>query len=227
MKIVDCKQGSGEWLSARAGVFTASELDNLITPEWKKRTGQTPETYILRKLTEKLVGPLRDASSWAMEQGSILEKEAIPWLEFTHGLKVDRIGFITSDDGLCGCSPDGIIGDDGGVEAKCPQPETHLKYLLNGGVPKEYLAQVHGSMFVTGRPWWIFLSYSRQFPPYLVRVERDEKIIAAIKSAVDDAIAEFQSKLAKIKAIKEADEAPKRAEYEAKIKRWQETGEIP
>ena len=216
MKVIEVRQGSSDWLAARAGVFTASELDNLISPTWKKREGDTPQTYILRKVAERVMGfPLGDVNTWAMEQGSLLEAEAIPWFEFAHDTQVQRVGFVTTDDGRVGCSPDGLVGDDGGIEVKCPQPPAHLKYLLGGGVPKDYLAQVHGSLYVTGRKWWNFLSYSRHFPPLLVRVERDEKIMAAIDEAVQSALADFEDKLARVRALKDAADAPMKAAYEA------------
>lgn len=209
MKILDVKQGSGEWLAARAGVFTASEFDNLMTPLWKKRTGATPETYILRKLAEKIMGfPLESPNAWVLEQGAILESEALPWLQLSQDLNVQRVGFVTSDCGRMGCSPDGLIGDDGGVEIKCPQPVNHLRYLLAGTVPDDYLAQVHGSLYVTGRKWWKFVSYSRQFPPVILHVERDENIIAKIDEVLTATLDDFAVKLEKVKALKAEYDAP-------------------
>lgn len=219
MKIIDCKQGTSQWLAARAGIFTASDLDNLITPAWKKRTGETPKTYMLRKIAERCMGmPLEQGGAWATEQGTVLEGEAIPWLEFTYNLEVKRVGFVTSDDGRVGCSPDGLIGDDGGVEIKCPQPTHHLKYLLGGVVPDDYLAQVHGSLYVTGRKWWYFCSYSRQFPPLLIKVERDEGIIAKIDEVIQESLVEFEEKLARVQAMKEAHDAPIREAGEKLLK---------
>lgn len=218
MKIIDCKQGSGQWLAARAGVITASEFDSLMTPLWKKKTGETPQTYIVRKVAEACMGiPLTDPSAWVMDQGVILESEAIPWLEFTHSLSVQRVGFVTSDDGRIGCSPDGLIGDDGGIEIKCPQPTAHVKYLLAGSVPPDYLAQVHGSMYVTGRRWWKFLSYSRQFPPVLVHVDRDDEIIGKIDAVIQESLADFEEKLKNVRAIKEAYDGPKIAKAEKRL----------
>lgn len=203
MKIIDCAQGSESWLNVRAGVPTASEFDNLVTPEWKERTGQMPETYMYRKLAERLMGkPLISAgSSFFTEQGQILEREALPWFSFETDMRIDRVGFVTTDDGRVGCSPDGLIGEDGGIECKCPAPDTHLKYLLAGELPKEYRAQVHGSLYVTGRAWWIFMSYCREFPPLTVRVARDEKIMAALKGPLDHFLASLDAAYAKVKTL--------------------------
>ena len=218
MKVHDCKQGTPEWLQLRLGIPTASDFDQLITPEWKIRTGAMPETYMYSKLIERLLGysPKEVGGTFEMGQGVILENEARPWFEFAHDTKVQTVGFCTTDDGRIGCSPDGLIGDDGGIEIKCPQPERALRYIVEGGVPKEYLAQVHGSMYVTGRNWWIFLSYSRQFPAHVVRVERDEKICSAIGTALSMWMQRFDERLAQITALRDAENAVRRAEHEAK-----------
>lgn len=211
MKIISVRQNTEEWLSARAGIVTASELANLVTPTWKVKSGQTVDSYFYEKLAERCMGaPIENSGgSWAMEQGQILEKEALPWLSFTHEVKIERVGFVTTDDGMVGASPDGLIGEDDGLEAKCPQPATHLKYLVGGVVPEQYLAQVHGSMYVTGRAWWKFMSYSRFFPPLVVHVERDEKIMAAIGDAVTAFNERLAQAYAKIKAMaREEDPRP-------------------
>lgn len=217
MKTLPVKQGSEEWKAARLGVVTASEIDALITPLWKVRTGEGPETYRCMKLCEKLLGySPEDAGTFAMDQGSLVETLARPWYSFQYNVEVQTVGFCVSDDGKIGCSPDGLIGDDCGLEIKCPQPPRHLKYLMAGEIPPEYRAQVHFSMYVTGRPKWKFLSYSRQFPALVVNVERDPKIDAAIKCALDVFFESFDATYAKLKAMKDAEnEAKARAYYKS------------
>ena len=189
MKIhTEYEQGSVEWMLARSGIPTASEFDQLLTPDFKARTGQMPKTYLNKKLGEAWQGgPLASFNTFAMDQGQIMETEAIPWFELQFEQAVDRVAFCTTDDGRIGCSPDGLIttpaGLEGGIEVKCPEIQTHVGYLLDGVLPKDYATQVHGAMFVTGRKWWQFLSYRRHFPPLLVRVERDEEIIEKIEEA--------------------------------------------
>ena len=189
MKIIECTQGTPEWFGARVGIPTASEFDSIISPgKWEPRKGETPQTYLAKKLAEWWMGtPLLAGGAWATDQGQALEKEAIPWFEFEYNTTVQRVGFVTSDDGRIGCSPDGLIGDDSGIEAKCPDAHTHVKNLLRGEVPPDYLAQVHGSMFVTGRSSWRFLSYRRGFPALVLTVDRDE----AIQGAIGDALGAF------------------------------------
>lgn len=193
MKTSPHPQGSAEWLLSRCGIATASELDNLVTPLFKVRQGEMPRTYLATKLAEKwLRGPLAGFNGFDVEQGKILEEEARPWLALELDTEVATTGFITTDDGTAGCSPDGIIGGNVGVEIKCPNPTTHCKYLLNGTVPPEYLAQIHGGMYVTGFSEWRFLSYRRGFPPLMVTVTRD----AEIQAVIHEAIMEFNSALA-------------------------------
>lgn len=216
MKVVNVKQGTDEWLRARIGIPTASDFDNLVTPNFQTKDGAARETYLYRKLTEKVMGfPLDNAGSWAMEQGTILETEAIPYYELVYDIPVQRVGFCTTDDGRIGCSPDGLIGDDDGLEVKCPLPQTHLRYLLEGGIPKDYMAQIHGAMFVTGRAKWTFLSYSRQFPALVVHVERDERIQGILRNTLEAFLLKFDSSLAKVKAMRDAENAAKTEAYYA------------
>jgi hypothetical protein len=199
-------QGSVEWLKARLGVVTASELDNLVTPEFKLRTGETPKSYLAKKVAEKLTGDYMDGlSTFDMEQGTILEEEARPWLALELDQGIEKVGLITRKEGRCGCSPDGIIWKDQGhvgVEIKCPKASTHAKYLLAGELPKEYAAQVHGSMYVTGFAKWFFVSYHRKMPKLVLLVERDEAIQERIHEAVTKFIAEMDVALEKIQKIK-------------------------
>lgn len=179
------EQGSVEWMEARAGIPTASEFDQLVTPKFARRTGQMPHSYLARKLAEFwLGGPLLGHSSFSTEQGQILEREAKACFVFESGIEVQNVGFITTDDGRVGCSPDGLIGEEGGLEFKCPEPQTHCKYLLAGVVPEDYIVQVHGALYVTGRKWWKFVSYRRHFPTLTITVERDESIMEALDESL-------------------------------------------
>ena len=198
----NCQQGTLAWLQARVGIPTASEFNQLLTPELKVRTGQMPVSYLAKKVAEAWFGaPLPDINSFDMEQGSILEEEAIPFYELQYNQTVDRVGFITTDDGRIGCSPDGLLHGDGGIEIKCPRLQTHIGYLLDGELPKDYAAQVHGSMFVTGAPWWKFLSYRRQLPPLLLTVERDETIQYRIEQALAKFLSDFDEAMARLAEI--------------------------
>lgn len=228
MKIIECKQGSPEWLAARLGVVTASEVGALVSPLGKVRTGDGPRSYLYKKLAERILGvPTSEFTSFGMEQGVIVEGEARAWFAFEHNTPVSEVGFCTSDDGRIGFSPDGLIGDAGGIEIKSPQPAKHIEYLLNGVVPDDYVLQVQFSLYVSRRAWWKFLSYSRQFPALVIHVEPDPKLQDAIRSALEVFGHAFDGALAKLNALKSAHEDPKRLAYEAKIAAWEAGGPVP
>lgn len=190
MKIHPAQPNSLEWLQARCGVVTASEFDHLVTGDFEIRRGEMPKSYLARKLAERWLGsPLAGFQSVDMEIGSLLETEAIPYFELERNQTVTRVGLLTNDEGTVGCSPDGLLGYDSGIECKCPRPETHVKYLLNGKLPKEYAPQVHGAMWVTGRTRWVFMSYCRRFPAFIITVERNEAVCVALDEAIGDCVA--------------------------------------
>lgn len=197
-------QGTNDWLDAHIGIPTASEFKNLITDKWQIRAWSTdmPNTYLHRKLAEVWHGGLFDSGGgFATKQGNILEEKAIPRyaLDYGDGIKVERVGFVTTDDGRIGCSPDLICGDDGGAEIKCPELKTHISYLLDGILPPEYAHQVHGSMLVTGRQWWDFYSYRLgTFPKFYIRVERDEDKQETLGDALHDFLERFDYDMARL-----------------------------
>ncbi len=225
MKIHDCEQGTLEWTKLHFGIPTASGLDNLLTPEFELRKGEMPKTYVYKKVAEKLQGrPLIDlsASSFMLEQGMIVEEEARPWYALEYDKKIKQVGFITTDDARFGCSPDGLIESAGngkyitdvsghavindrvydcGLEIKSPAAHTHVKYLVNGVLPKEYAAQVYGSMFVTGFKRWIFVSYRRGFPALVLEIHRDEKAMSMIRAAINQFHGDFDRAMERISNI--------------------------
>lgn len=213
MKIHDVEQNTLDWLKLHIGIPTAGGLGELVDTKFLPRTGETPRTYLCKKLAESYAGkPLISlgsngaTGSFSVEQGMILEEEALPFFEFQTGAVVKRYGFVTTDDGKFGCSPDGIILGDklqpvAGLEVKCPAAETHVKYLINGVVPKEYAAQVHGGMFATGLEHWVFMSYRRRFPALIISVDRDEAIITKIATALSKFDADFAVASAKLQAF--------------------------
>ena len=181
MKIVECEQGTDAWFLARATIPTASDMKVLVTAggepkNYKASTGEGIKTYAAEKLAARWLGRALDAfaGTKAMDNGTVLEDDAIPSFTLETGLETEKVGFITTDDGSAGCSPDAlVIGTNIGVEAKCPKPETHVKYLIDGVLPAEYFGQVQASMMICeARHWW-FISYCRGFPELIVRVERD------------------------------------------------------
>ena len=177
MKTFMCAQYSPEWWTIRRGVPTASEFDRIMTP--KKRTYSAGAGgYIAQLIADTAcLNPnffTDRPQSRAMADGINNEPEARRYYELIAEHHVQQVGFCLTDDGRFGCSPDGLVGDDGGLELKCPQLNTQAKYLVKGELPLEYMCQVHGQLIVTGRKWWDFLSYAPGLAPLLVRVEPND-----------------------------------------------------
>lgn len=196
MRVFNCQQGTPEWFAVRAGIPTASEFDQLITPKGKPRDGQMVQTYLMKKLAERWLGrpidkPFRSA---AMDTGIALEPEARAYFEMERGLEVTQVGFVTDDAGRCGCSPDGLVGNARGLELKCPDPHTHLGYLLGRKLPDDYVAQVQGSLYVTGFNVWYFMSYRRNFPQLILEIGRDDNVMSGLTEAIE----KFSDSLSKL-----------------------------
>ena len=186
MIIWEGEQGSEEWLKARLGIPTASEFDKIMTTKGAISTQR--QKLIYRLAGERLTGivPTNYASA-AMQRGTELEPEARAFFELITGHRVDLVGLCYKDEKRdTGCSPDGLIGEDEGVEIKCPNVETHIEYMVKGVLPTAYLQQVQGSLFVTGRKRWHFFSYYPSMKPFHLIVERDELWIAQFSKILAD-----------------------------------------
>ena len=209
MIVHQCEQGSDAWLALRAGVITASEIDNVLTPKTLKPA--SGKAYFKRVIAERVWGRpvMSEEESKAMGRGKALEPEAREWYDEQHGFvngPVVVAGFVTTDDGRVGCSPDALCGDDGGLEIKCPMLDTHVGYMIDPDeLRADYRGQVQTSLFVTGRKWWDLCSYNPapEFPPVVVRCLPDEAYHAALSVAltefirrVDDAVVRLGCDLA-------------------------------
>ena len=150
-------QGSMEWHHARLGIPTASGFCNILTPAGKPTKSAARQTYMHKLLGERLTGkPMLNFVSAAMERGIELEPKAREWYAFDRGVEVRQIGFATLEpfQGMLGCSPDGLVDPEGGIEIKCPLLGTMIAYLLADGPPEDYQMQVQACLWITGRQWW-------------------------------------------------------------------------
>lgn len=190
---VDVEQGSPEWLAARLGIPTASQFRRIMTSKTMKPSSSS-EGYLHELLAEWLIRePLDDQKSQFMERGSELELNAVKYYEFQQEVDTETVGFCLRDDRLVGCSPDRLIGDDGGLEIKCPSAKIHVAYLLNGSLSDEYRLQVQGNLWITGRQWWDIMSYNPVLPPALIRCERDDEFISILSGLVDAFVSRLQA----------------------------------
>ena len=190
MIVHKCEQGSEEWQQLRCGVVTMSHAKELLTGG----KGKTRQSYILDVVSERLSGkPIESYSSFDMQRGQFLEQYALKAFEANSGEAVERVGFITTNDGRIGCSPDGLIGGDAGLEIKCPNPRQHLRNIFSAGL-EDYTAQVQGNLWITGSSRWYVVSFCpwvECFPLHIACVTRDESIIARISESATNAIEEI------------------------------------
>ena len=180
--IKNIQQGSPEWLQLRLGVATASNFDKIITAGGK--VSATLEKYALQLATELMItAPDISFKSDFMARGNEVEPLARQCYQEETFSIVDEITMIKSDCGNYGYSPDGLVGDDGLIEIKCPIATTHFQYILDNKVPTDYWQQLQGGLWVSGRQWIDFVSFHPNFkskPLFIKRVERDETYIAKL-----------------------------------------------
>lgn len=185
----DIEQASEEWHQIRKGRPTASRFDEIITASGA--VSKSANGYI-RELIAECFCP--DFPTWAgniyTDRGTELEPEAREAFAKETGLTLEQVGFVISEDGVCGCSPDSLVVKDGhyvaGLEIKNPTPKAHVGYVLDGVLPPLYAQQVHGSMAITGLTTWHFWSYYPGMKPLHVVVRR-----SAYTERIEAALAEF------------------------------------
>lgn len=175
MKIIECEQGSPEWINARIGLPTASNFDKIITPTGN--ASKSADRYLGKLAAEWFLGQcLDDFERPFMQRGTDLESSAVAAYEINNDVDTVKVGLCMLDDGSAGASPDRLVGDDGLLEIKCPSAEVHMMYVL-GGPPDDYFVQIQGQLWVTGRKWCDLLCFHPTLPSVSKRYTRDEKFI--------------------------------------------------
>lgn len=206
MNIIDVPQQSEEWKRVRFGLATASCFDAVLAKGKGSAKSLTRADLRLRLALERINdAPLAgfEGNGWT-NQGNEREPLARIAYEIHTGRLVDQVGFCRHETLEAGCSPDGLIGEDGLYESKCPKPRVHHATIQKPRVPLEYVPQVQGSLWVTGRKWADFVSFNPNFPKPLdliiVRSERDEDYITALELAVTLFLDEVRAEEAAIRA---------------------------
>ena len=197
------EQRTEEWFKHKIGKVGASRLDAVCA----KGQGVTRKNYMMELLIARLTGEYPESyTSPEMQRGIDLETEARYAYENLTGNVVMETGFILhpliKDSGA---SPDGLIGIDGGLEIKCPNTATHLKYLMTDKIDTKYIYQMQWGMACTERQWWDFVSYDNRLPDklkiYVQRFERDEDIIKFLTEEVEEFIKELNELQLKLEAL--------------------------
>lgn len=190
MNIIEsCEQGSTEWLSMRLGKVTASRVKDVLSKGRGSAPSKTAESYMIELIAEVLTGESKPFfENDAMRWGTETEPQARSMYEVNNGfVSVKEVAFVEHNDQV-GISPDGLIGDDGLLEIKCPNTTTQLKRALSDDYSADYKAQIQMQLWVTERQWCDFVSFDPRLDcaaGYLQqRVERDELYIEEMKIKV-------------------------------------------
>ena len=199
-------QGSEEWFAARAGKVTASRLADVMA-KTKSGYGASRGNYMTELVLERLTGQRAEGfTNAAMQWGTQIEPDARAAYEFRTNFEVEEVGFIDHPTiPMTGASPDGLIGDKGLIEIKCPNSATHIDYLLTGMVPRKYELQMQWQMACTGRQWCDFMSYDPRLPANLAvlikRIDRDDDLITQMELEVVDFLAELEETVKTLQKI--------------------------
>jgi len=208
--IVLAEQRSPEWFAARLGRLTGSRAADMLATI---KSGEAAARRDLRTqlVCERLTQTLQEDAfvNSAMQRGIDCEPLALQAYEALTGEVAHRTGFLAHRTLAVGCSLDGHIGDFVGIlELKCPKSATHLKYLRSAAVPVEYVPQITHNLWVSGAAWCDFLSFDDRFPPALqtclIRVERNEQLIAAYALAATLFLSEVEAEVEAVKGLRAA-----------------------
>ncbi len=193
-------QGSQEWLQLRAGRVTASRVADVVA-RTKSGYGASRANYMAELIAERLTGiPAPSFTNAAMQHGVEQEPHARRAYAELMGVEVVEVPFVEHPEiPMFGCSPDGLVGDDGLVEIKAPNTATHLETLLTETVPGKYVTQMQVQMACTGRAWCDFASFDPRLPAnmalFVRRIDRDVSLILELESEVAAFLAEIDARV--------------------------------
>lgn len=191
------EQGTPEWFAQRLGKVTASRVSDIIA---KTKTGfsSSRANYLAKLVAERLTGQAAETfKSGAMQHGTETEPQARMAYEAETGLMVTEVAMIQHGTiEMSGASPDGLVGEDGLVEIKCPNTSAHIATLMADKAPSQYIPQMQWQMACTGRAWCDFVSFDPRMPEdmqlFIKRVPRDNALIAKYEAEVVKFLEEVQ-----------------------------------
>ena len=201
------EQRSEEWFAARLGKVTASRVADVIA---KTKTGYSTsrENYMAQLICERMTGGVAESyTNAAMQWGTDNEPLARAAYEAAKDVLVDEVAMITHPRiDAAGASPDGLVGDDGLVEIKCPNTATHIDTLMSQAVPTKYNTQMQWQMACTERQWCDFVSFDPRMPTelqlFIKRVPRDNDYIAMLEKEILSFLKELDEKVSKLNDLK-------------------------
>ena len=201
-------QGSEAWFQSRMGKVTASRVADVIA---KTKTGYSAsrDNYMAQLVCERMTNTVAESfTNSAMQWGTETEPLARAAYEAHADVLVDEVAMITHPTiEAAGASPDGLVGDYGQLEIKCPNTATHIDTLLTQTVPGKYITQMQWQMACTGRQWTDFASFDPRLPTelqlFVKRVPRDDAYIQMLEKEVVQFLTELDGKIKKLNELKE------------------------
>lgn len=203
MIILAAEQHTEEWDAARLGRVTASKVSD-ATARTKSGWGASRANYMAALIAERLTGVSADGfTSSAMQWGTDMEPAARDDYAFVTDGEISQVGFVQHPTiEMAGCSPDGLVGDDGLVEIKCPNTASHIDTLLGAAIDGKYIKQMQWQMSCCERAWCDFVSYDPRMPAamqmHIQRVMRDDKMIAELERDIAEFLIELDDKVARL-----------------------------
>ncbi len=203
------EQGTEAWFEIRRGKATASRIADIIA-KTKTGWGMSRKNYLAQMVAERLTGTTAESfSNAAMKWGIDTEPQARAAYVFFRDQEVQEIGFTDHPTiPLSGASPDGLVGDDGQLEIKCPNTATHIETLLGSKLPDKYIVQVQWQMACGERAWCDWMSFDPRMPEelrmFVQRIERDDKRIEELEQEVRKFLAEVDETEGKLRALYES-----------------------
>jgi putative phage-type endonuclease len=206
---VEIIQRSDDWYAARCGSLGASQVHMAIA-RTKTGWGASRDNVMAQLIAERMTGqPQESFTNAAMRWGTETEPQARAMYEIERGVDVVEVGLYRHPT-IAGthASPDGLVGDDGLVEIKCPNTATHIDTLLSQSIDGKYITQMQWQMACAGRAWCDFVSFDSRMPAdlqmWVRRVERDDKVISDLEELVAGFIRELENKLARLESLRMA-----------------------
>lgn len=194
MKIHNFDQRSDEWKSIRMGKFGGTDAQIVAN------NGTGLQTLIYKKVAELMTGKSEDEyTNLDMQRGVEQEEIARGMYELTTGREVKTVGYCENDE-YSGCSPDGLVGDDGLVEIKCQKDSVFVKTMYTKKIDTKYVYQIQMQLYVTGREWCDFVAFNDNFKDLIIiTVKRDEAIINKIKLGLEEGKKQIKQIMERVK----------------------------
>ena len=208
MMFENIEQQTPEWYEVKIGKVGASRLSDVMAEGKNGKPSATRANYMYELLTARLTGEYQQTyQSPEMLRGIELESEARRKYEIVTFNEVKQVGWIPHPEiEMCGCSPDGLVDDEGLIEIKCPNTKTHLETVLHGKIARSYMLQMQWQMECSGREWCDFVSYDPRLPENIqiciIRVDKKQEVIDSIKTAVQAFLSELAELENKIRSLR-------------------------